>query len=83
MNTGNFHSLVPVLVLFADLDELACQPDISSYHPTIVAGDFNLEPYTDTYRLIIKGTSQCCGSGMVYPGSDHCSISDPDPGSGG
>jgi hypothetical protein len=26
---------------------------------------------------------QCCGSGMFYPGSDHCSIPDPDPGSGG
>jgi hypothetical protein len=22
---------------------------------------------------------QCCGSGMFYPGSDHCSIPDPDP----
>jgi hypothetical protein len=20
---------------------------------------------------------QCCGSGMLYPGSDHCSIPDP------
>jgi hypothetical protein len=32
---------------------------------------------------------QCCGSGMFYSGSDHCSIPDPrckkapDPGSGG
>jgi ubiquilin len=31
----------------------------------------------------MKMLNQCCGSGMFYPGSDHCSIPDPDPGSGG
>jgi hypothetical protein len=25
------------------------------------------------YRML-----QCCGSGMFYPGSDHCSIPDPE-----
>jgi hypothetical protein len=38
-------------------------------------------------KIVIRAFFQCCGSGMFYPGSDHCSIPDPggkkapDPGS--
>lgn len=46
--------LADTAVLLADLDELAYE-DSTSYYPTVLTGDFNVEPYTDIHRLITKG----------------------------
>ncbi len=52
---GSFIPSSTAVSNFLDLDELAYESP-TSYHPTIVTGDFNVEPYTDIYRLITKGT---------------------------
>ena len=48
--TTHWYNCLP----FLDLDELAYRPN-TSYHPILVTGDFNIEPYTDIHRLITKG----------------------------
>jgi hypothetical protein len=48
-------------------------------------GQLTSQQRADRIRETFQVWIQCCGSGMFYPGSgsDHCSIPDPDPGSGG
>lgn len=61
--------LAQTAIFLAELKRV-CTGDKGQIHPCILAGDFNMEPYTDLHRLIVKGKlkykGQPCGDG-VYP----------------
>ncbi|XP_024937077.1 protein angel isoform X2 [Cephus cinctus] len=53
-----------IQMLFAELERIAFienTPTGARYHPIILAGDFNLEPYTGVYKFITEGTFEYVG----------------------
>ena len=50
--------LAQLILLFAELDKAAYKCHLNSntiiYHPTIVCGDFNFEPFCNIYKLIVS-----------------------------
>jgi len=61
--------LAQTAIFLAELNRV-CTGDKGQKYSCIVAGDFNMEPYTDLHRLIVKGKLQYkglpCGD-KVYP----------------
>lgn len=47
--------LAQVAFMLAELDAMAWQQASKSYLPTVLCGDFNLQPYSDCYNLIKNG----------------------------
>ncbi|XP_011302782.1 protein angel isoform X2 [Fopius arisanus] len=58
--------LAQTQVLFAELERISFienTRDGPNYHPIIVCGDFNLQPFTGVYQFIVDGNFQYLGKG--------------------
>lgn len=77
--------LAQLMRLFAEIDKLVYKESSSpldlTYHPVVICGDFNLEPFSNLYDFVRRGSLMCDGrvirklSGQESEnsrGSDRC-----------
>jgi len=53
--------LAQTAVLLAELDRVAWDQPSQGYLPVILTGDLNLQPFSDTYNLLTRGSVSCAG----------------------
>lgn len=59
--------LAQVQILLAELNRIAKAETANGHLPIILSGDFNLEPHSVPYNLIVNGESIRLSDRQVYP----------------
>lgn len=57
--------LAQLMILFAAIDKLVYKESTSSeliYHPVVICGDFNMEPFSNLYSFVRGGSLDCDGT---------------------
>ncbi|KYN30433.1 Protein angel like protein 1 [Trachymyrmex septentrionalis] len=70
--------LAQIQLLLAEIERIAFIENTITgpkYLPIILAGDFNLEPFTGVYRFLTKGSFKYCGKGRSLEPSRFRSLS--------
>ncbi|XP_024882164.1 protein angel-like isoform X1 [Temnothorax curvispinosus] len=70
--------LAQIQLLLAEIERIAFIENTMGgpkYLPIILAGDFNLEPFTGVYKFLTEGSFEYCGKGRSLEPSEYRSLS--------
>ncbi|XP_012539183.1 protein angel isoform X2 [Monomorium pharaonis] len=70
--------LAQIQLLLAEIERIAFIENTATgpkYLPIVLAGDFNLEPFTGVYKFLTEGSFEYCGKGRSLEPSQYRSLS--------